>query len=129
MPRLRTIIPALATALAVAGPASAQAALCEVPRSMRSGVPVVAGIRTTNVRCAVGRDVALAIIRRYDTGRPIAAALGTPQPSFAVRAVRGHWRGRFMCRGRYVELNPEGDLAYELRCVQRVRTVRVRLYS
>lgn len=129
MLRLCTLTAALATALALAGASPAQAARCAVPASMRSGVPVVAGIRTTEVRCDVARDVALGIIHRYDAGRPISAALGTPQPTFTVRAVRGHWRGRFTCRGRYVELNPEGDLAYEVRCVQRARTVRVRLYS
>jgi hypothetical protein len=129
MLRLCTLTAAVATALALTGSSPAQAARCDVPESMRSRVPVVAGIRTTNVRCDVGRDVARGIIRRYDAGRPVAAALGAPQPAFTVRAVRAHWRGRFACGGRYVELNPEGDLAYEVRCVQRRRRVTVRLYS
>jgi hypothetical protein len=120
---------ALATVLALTGSSGARAAACTVPQSMRSGFPVVDRITTTNVRCSVGRDVARGIVRRYDAGRPISADLGAPQPSFAVRAVRGHWRGRFTCRGRYVELGAEGDLAYELRCSQRSRVVRVRLYS
>ena len=43
--------------------------------------------------------------------------------------VRARGQGRFTCRGRYVELNPHGDLAYELRCRRGARVVRVRLYS
>jgi hypothetical protein len=115
----------LTTALALAGSGAAHAARCSVPESMRSGFPVVDRISTTNVGCNVGRDVARAIIRRYDAGRPVAADLGAPQPTFTVRAVRS----RFTCRGRYVDLNPEGDLAYELRCTRGARVVRVRLYS
>jgi hypothetical protein len=122
-------IAALATALALTGSRAAEAATCGVPESMRSGFPAVDEITTRNVGCAVGRDVARGIVRRYRSGRPISADLGAPQPTFTVRAVRARWRGRFVCRGRYVELNPEGDLAYELRCIQRTRTVRVRLYS
>ena len=117
---------ALTTTLTLAGPSAAHAARCNVPESMRTASPVVAMIRTTNVGCTVGRDVARGIIRRYDAGRPIAANLGEPQPAFAVRTRR---QGRFTCRGRYVELNADGDLAYVLRCTQRTRVVRVRLYS
>jgi hypothetical protein len=117
---------ALTTALAAAAPTVAHGARCSIPESMRSSSPVVDMIRATNVRCSVGRDVAREIIRRYDAGRPIAGDLGAPQPVFTVRARR---QGRFTCRGRYVELNAEGDLAYELRCTQRRRVVRVRLYS
>ena len=117
---------ALTTALVAASPTAAHAARCAIPESMRSSSPVVDMISTTNVRCSGARDVVRQIIRRYDSGRPIAGDLGAPQPTFTVR-VRRH--GRFTCRGRYVELNAAGDLAYELRCRQRARVVRVRLYS
>jgi hypothetical protein len=129
MLRRLTLTAALTTALALAGSSAAQAARCSVPESMRSGSPVVDRISTTDIGCNIGRDVARAIIRRYDAGRPIAADLGAPQPTFTVRASRSRRPGRFTCRGRYIELNPEGDLAYELRCAQRTRVVRVRLYS
>jgi hypothetical protein len=117
---------ALTTALAAVCTTAVHGARCSVPESLRTGSPVVDMIRTTNVGCSVGRDVARGIIRRYDAGRPIAGDLGAPQPAFAVRTRR---QGRFTCRGRYVELNAQGDLAYELRCTQRTRVVRVRLYS
>ena len=129
MLRRLTLTAALTTALVPTGSDAAQAARCSVPESLRSGSPVVDRISTTDVGCSIGRDVARAIIRRYDAGRPIAADLGAPQPTFTVRAVRSRRPGRFTCRGRYVELNPEGDLAYELRCARGTRAVRVRLYS
>jgi hypothetical protein len=120
---------ALTTALTLTGSGAVQAARCKVPASLRLGVPFVERISTTNVGCDVGRDVARGIIRRYDAGKPIAAEIGAPQPTFAVRAVRGRRHVYFTCRGRYVELNPDGDLAYELRCTQRTRMVRLLLYS
>jgi hypothetical protein len=129
MPRLGTLTAAFATALALACPSVARAARCGVPESMRSAHPGVARISATDVDCDVARDVARGIIRRHRAGMPIASDLGRPQPTFTVRAVRRDWRGRYTCRGRYVELNPDGDLAYELRCAQRRRVIRVRLYS
>jgi hypothetical protein len=129
MLRRLTLTAALTTALTLTGSGAVQAARCKVPASLRLGVPFIERISTTNVGCDVGRDVARGIIRRYDAGKPIAAEIGAPQPTFAVRAVRGLRHGWFTCRGRYVELNPDGDLAYELRCTQRTRMVRVLLYS
>jgi hypothetical protein len=119
----------ITVALALAGSSTAYAGRCEVPASLRSRLPVVGGITATNVSCSVGRDVARGIIRRYDAGSPISADIGAPQPTFAVRAARSPWRGRFTCRGRYLRLNSQGDLAYQLRCTQRTRVVRVLLYS
>jgi hypothetical protein len=127
MLRRLTLTAALTTALTLTGSGAVQAARCKVPASLRLGVPFVERISTTNVGCDVGRDVARGIIRRYDAGKPIAAEIGAPQPTFAV--ARGRRHGYFTCRGRYVELNPDGDLAYELRCTQRTRMVRVLLYS
>jgi hypothetical protein len=129
MLRLRTITAGLATVMALTVPGVAHAARCRVPETMRSGIPIVERISTTKVSCDVGRDVARGIISRYDAGRPISASLGAPQPTFAVRVVRAHWRGRFTCRGRYVEVSAEGDLAYELRCARRTGVVRVLLFS
>ena len=129
MLRRLTLTAVLTTALTLAGSGASQAARCRVPESVRSGLPVVERISTTNVGCDVGRDIARGIVRRYDAGKPIAAEVGAPQPTFAVRAVHARRPGSFTCRGRYVELNPEGDLAYELRCTQRTRKVRVLLYS
>ena len=126
MLRLPILTAALATALAAAAPTAAHGARCAIPASMRSRSPVVDLISTMDVRCSVGRDVAREIIRRYDADKPIAGDLGAPQPTFTVRTRR---QGRFTCHGRYVELNSQGDLAYELRCRQRARVVRVRLYS
>jgi hypothetical protein len=125
----RTITLALATTLALPVSTGAGATRCRVPESMRSGFPGVGRVTTKNVGCDVGRDIARGIILRYHAGRPISANLGEPQPTFTVRAVRAQWRGRYACRGRYAEVSSDGDLAYELRCSQRTRVVKVLLLS
>ena len=68
-------------------------------RSIRSGVPFVERISTTDVSCDVGHDVARESIRRYqDAGKPIAARSARRSRPSRSRAVRGRRHGWFTCQ-------------------------------